>query len=35
MTYRDANGNMSSTIVREENKVKWQLLLVLLQVQVQ
>jgi hypothetical protein len=31
MTYRDANGNMSSTIVRE-NKVKWQLLLVLLQV---
>jgi hypothetical protein len=20
MTYRDANGNMSSTIVREENK---------------
>jgi hypothetical protein len=32
MTYRDANGNMSSTIVREENKSKWQLLLVLLQV---
>jgi hypothetical protein len=23
MTYRDANGNMSSTIVREENKGKW------------
>jgi hypothetical protein len=21
MTYRDGNGNMSSTIVREENKV--------------
>jgi hypothetical protein len=32
MTYRDANGNMSSTIVREKTKVKWQLLLVLLQV---
>jgi L-lactate utilization protein LutB len=32
MTYRDANGNMSSTIVREENKSKMATLLVLLQV---